>query len=141
MLGDRSLAFVCMVPWCESLETLPVLEPEQVSENVLWTRFAASLTMLRAASLSEQLVDRRMSCSSSLSRSLTSRLQRLPLFAIFFCRARSFYCRNFSCICSRFDIGLSASVDPLPAETGTNEECGEATKDVGVGSSANRMAC
>ena len=60
VLGDRGLEFACMVPWREAFETLPVLGPEPVSEQVLWTRSAASLTMLRADSLSEWLVERRI---------------------------------------------------------------------------------
>ena len=117
MLGDRGLAFAYMVPCCGALETLSVLEPEPAPEEVSvpWTRSAAYLTMLSAASLSDRLVDRRMSCSSSFSNNLTARLQRLPLFATFCCSARSFCRRSRSCTRSKVVIGLfvsGVSVDP-----------------------------
>ena len=129
MLVDKGLALACTVLCWEVLEALPVLEPDPVSEEMsaLRTRSAASSTILRAACLSDRLVERRMSSSSSFSRSLTSRLQRSPLLFSFCCRARSFCWRNLSCTCSKVVIGLSGSadsgsVDPLPAETGVKED-------------------
>ena len=132
-----------IVPCCEGLDTLPVLDPMPVSEEVSvpWTQSAASLTMPRAASLSDRLVDRRMSRSSSLSSCATSRLQRLPRFTIFCCFMRSFCCLSLSCTRSRVDNGLSTSGDPLTAETGVKDERGDAVTAIGARSSAKRMAC
>ena len=80
ILGDKGRLFATIVPCWGELETVLVLDPEPASEEVCvpGTRSAASLTISRAASLSDQLVDRRMSRSSSLSICATSRLQRLP---------------------------------------------------------------
>ena len=52
-----------VVPCWKVLETLAVLDPEPVSDEVSVprTRSAASPTMSRAASLSDRLVDRLMS--------------------------------------------------------------------------------
>ena len=82
MLGDKGRMFATIVPCGGALKTLAVPEPEPVSEeeSLDCTRSAASLTISRAASLSDRLVDRRISRASSLSNCATSRLQRLPLF-------------------------------------------------------------
>ena len=129
MLGDigRMLATLVVPRW-EAQEMFPVWDPDPVSEvvSVPRTRSAASLTMSRAASLSDRLVDRRMSRSSSFSSCATSRLHRLTLLAIPRRLTRSFCCRTLSCTRSRADHGLSESGVPLPAETGVKDERGDA---------------
>ena len=112
--------------WKRWKHTLSILELKPASEEVSTPliRSAASLTMCCAASLSDRLTDRRIAFSASFSACLTSRLQRLPLPALFGCCLSSYCRRRRSCTISRGFIvaGISVSVDTLPALTGTKDD-------------------